>query len=274
MATKTPDSRAIEEAKRHPGGWVFEIVGNYGPNDAVPPHAIAGVWRVDNNGEIVGEFEPSPNFRDEERLRAERFAAQENDWVRARILKRDVPAEGSLREIAERARGKADRSLGRDHPAYAVATQNLGLYFDAIENQPATAETYFAGARDSLKGSDGPLAEGFSALGAFHLESSQKFKRAEANFERALAILRQGEPGAIDLARTLVGLSDVRARLGARSSAIALLEEAMIVRQSQAGPGDPDLEAIDLRLAILRGAAKRGGFGPAWRRLVGRWFHV
>lgn len=52
----------IAEAKRRPGGWVYEIVGDYGPNDAVPPTAIRGAWKVDENGEVTGEFQPNPSY--------------------------------------------------------------------------------------------------------------------------------------------------------------------------------------------------------------------
>jgi hypothetical protein len=52
----------IAEAKTKPGGWVYEIVGDYGPDDAVPPTAIRGAWRVSDDGEIVGEFLPNPVF--------------------------------------------------------------------------------------------------------------------------------------------------------------------------------------------------------------------
>jgi hypothetical protein len=52
----------IEEAKKRPGGWVYEIVGSFGPDDGVPPSAIRGAWKVDDRGEIVGEFIPNPNF--------------------------------------------------------------------------------------------------------------------------------------------------------------------------------------------------------------------
>jgi hypothetical protein len=52
----------IEEAKRTPGGWVYEIVGAFGPNDVIPPEAIRGAWAVNDAGEIVGEFIPNPNF--------------------------------------------------------------------------------------------------------------------------------------------------------------------------------------------------------------------
>lgn len=52
----------LAEAKTRPGGWVYEIVGNYGPDDPVPPSAIRGAWKVDEQGDIVGEFQPNPNF--------------------------------------------------------------------------------------------------------------------------------------------------------------------------------------------------------------------
>ena len=53
----------------------------------------------------------------------EEHASKENDWVRARILKRDPPPEGPLLKIAERARDMAANSLGTRHSAYAVALQ-------------------------------------------------------------------------------------------------------------------------------------------------------
>lgn len=52
-----------EQAKAYPGGWVYEIVGEYGPTDAVPPHAIRGAWKVDKTGHVVGDFVENPRFR-------------------------------------------------------------------------------------------------------------------------------------------------------------------------------------------------------------------
>ncbi|MFC5743572.1 hypothetical protein [Dyella tabacisoli] len=60
----TPSPGAIAEAKRTPGGWVYEVRGNYGPNDYVPPHAVVGAWKVGDAGEIVGDFIPNPNFKE------------------------------------------------------------------------------------------------------------------------------------------------------------------------------------------------------------------
>ena len=46
----------VAEAKSTPGGWVYEIVGDYGPDAAVPPTAIRGAWKFDDEGQIVGDF--------------------------------------------------------------------------------------------------------------------------------------------------------------------------------------------------------------------------
>ena len=58
-----PSEQAKREAKLHPNGWVYQIVGAYGPGEPVPPEAIAGAWKVDGNGNIIGEFIPNSNYR-------------------------------------------------------------------------------------------------------------------------------------------------------------------------------------------------------------------
>jgi hypothetical protein len=57
-----PTPEATAEAKQNPGGWVYVIDGSYGPDEAVPPERIKGVWRVDDDGHITGEFIPNPQF--------------------------------------------------------------------------------------------------------------------------------------------------------------------------------------------------------------------
>jgi hypothetical protein len=52
----------IAEAKANPNGWVYEIEGQFGPNDAVPPTAIRGAWKVGPAGELTGDYEANPNF--------------------------------------------------------------------------------------------------------------------------------------------------------------------------------------------------------------------
>jgi hypothetical protein len=60
MDSFTPDPRAIEEARRQGNGHVYQIEGDYGTDEDVPPEAIVGAWKV-LDGEIVGDFIPNPN---------------------------------------------------------------------------------------------------------------------------------------------------------------------------------------------------------------------
>ncbi len=58
----TPHEGELREAKRNPNGWIYRINGNYLPNEDVPATAIIGAWKVDINGNIIGNFIPNPNF--------------------------------------------------------------------------------------------------------------------------------------------------------------------------------------------------------------------
>ena len=62
-----PTPEAIAEARKHPNGHVYAIEGNFGPSDAVPPQAIKGAWKVDAQGNIVGDFIPNPNYQPKSR---------------------------------------------------------------------------------------------------------------------------------------------------------------------------------------------------------------
>lgn len=57
-----PTKEAIDEAKLHPNGWVYQIEGKSGQDGSVLPEAIVGAWKVDENGNIVGGFIPNPNY--------------------------------------------------------------------------------------------------------------------------------------------------------------------------------------------------------------------
>ena len=59
----TPSKEARAEAMRNPGGHVYVIDGQFGPDEGVPAEAIAGAWQVDDFGRIVGEFIPNPHYR-------------------------------------------------------------------------------------------------------------------------------------------------------------------------------------------------------------------
>lgn len=64
LAIQKPTPQMIEEAKKTPNGWVYAIEGNFGPNDAVPPEAIAGAWKVSPDGRIIeGSFTANPKFK-------------------------------------------------------------------------------------------------------------------------------------------------------------------------------------------------------------------
>ena len=63
MGSCEPSAWLIDEAKRTPNGWVYEIDGEFGLNERVPPEAIRGAWPVGPDGVITGEFVPNPAFR-------------------------------------------------------------------------------------------------------------------------------------------------------------------------------------------------------------------
>ena len=58
----TPYPGEVAEAKRFPNGSVCRIAGKFGPNEAIPPGAIVGAWKVDSQGTIVGDFIRNPNY--------------------------------------------------------------------------------------------------------------------------------------------------------------------------------------------------------------------
>ena len=59
-----PTEGAKKEALDHPGGYVYVIDEGFDKNEAVPPEAILGAWKVNDQGIIIGEFIPNPNYKD------------------------------------------------------------------------------------------------------------------------------------------------------------------------------------------------------------------
>lgn len=57
-----PTPEMVAEAKANPGGWVYQIAGGFGPNDRIPPEFIKGAFKVDEDGNITGEFQPTRNI--------------------------------------------------------------------------------------------------------------------------------------------------------------------------------------------------------------------
>src|SRR5262245_57982944 len=192
----------------------------------------------------------------EDKALIESAATSENDWVRARILNADPPPEGPLLQIAERAHRMAANSLGRQHPAYAVALQNLGLYHDFIENDVSKAAEFFNEARAVLKEAALPLAYGFFKLGVFHHQANHDVERVEAALMQALEIQRR-ELAADDpaLADTLVALAYANVRTSHMDVAIPLMEEALRIQRVRFGSTDEVVLDTEERLALLRRVA-------------------
>jgi hypothetical protein len=59
----TPTEDARKEAKLNPNGYVYVIDKAFdNKNEDVPPTAILGAWKVDENGEIIGDFIKNSNY--------------------------------------------------------------------------------------------------------------------------------------------------------------------------------------------------------------------
>ena len=133
----------------------------------------------------------------EDKPQIEEFASRENAWVRARILKDDPPAEGSLQQIAERARDMAANSLGTRHVAYAVALLNLGVYYDFTMHNWSRARELFDEAREILQESKtgrALYADALFELGAARKErklSTDNPKQTEDYLDESLFVQRQ-----------------------------------------------------------------------------------
>jgi len=52
----------VAEAKKFPGGWVYEIGEGVDPAGEVPPEMVRGAWAVDAAGELTGEYLPNPRY--------------------------------------------------------------------------------------------------------------------------------------------------------------------------------------------------------------------
>ena len=68
MSKITPTKKAIEEAKRNANGWVYVIDNAFEKEKNIPPEAIIGCWKVNENGEITGEFISNPRYVDLNKL--------------------------------------------------------------------------------------------------------------------------------------------------------------------------------------------------------------
>ncbi|MEU9256282.1 type VII secretion system-associated protein [Streptomyces sp. NPDC048270] len=51
------------EAAKNPGSWVYAIDPFVDPDGRVPPYAIMGAWKVDDDGVITDEFKGNAKYR-------------------------------------------------------------------------------------------------------------------------------------------------------------------------------------------------------------------
>lgn len=186
----------------------------------------------------------------------EEAATAENEYVRAVILKGDHPQHDQALKVAERARDMARSALGQDHPAYAEALQNLGVYYSAIEKDANKADDFFGQARAVVGRDHVILARSYYFLGMFWYEARDP-KQAETFFSEALAIQRHAltahDPA---LAQTLVCLALAKAALEGPGAALALLEEALEIQRAGLPAKDPQILETE---QIFNDMSKRAG---------------
>jgi len=62
-ASVSPAPDLLAEARAHPGGWVYEVHSGYDSRGTVPPHAIRGAWKVDDDGNLTGEYVANEKYQ-------------------------------------------------------------------------------------------------------------------------------------------------------------------------------------------------------------------
>src|SRR5271169_5863488 len=168
--------------------------------------------------------------------KTETFASQENDWVRARILKNDPPSEGSLLQIAERALRMANDALGPQHQARGVALLNLGLYYDCIEHDDGKATELFDQARVILDKDDAGRAK-FAE--AFRIKSRTNRLRKHDEAKRQATALPNNAERQQNLARSYV---DMAAHAGSFPEEVNNYSAALPILQRLAAAAPEDRE--------------------------------
>ena len=186
----------------------------------------------------------------------EEAAAEENKYVRAVILKKDHFEHDDAFEVADRACKMAAETLGEDHPAYAVALQNLGLYYNAVKNDVIAAIDCFDKARAIVRRYHPALAEGFFWLGIFHYES-RNVEKAEDFFSEALAIQRRSlGSNHLELARTLICLAYAKEVTRGSRAAVGLMEEALAIQRASLPTDSEEVYNTEQTLNSMRRRAE------------------
>lgn len=182
----------------------------------------------------------------------EEAARQENEWVRAVILKPNHPLQDHALEIATDARDMAGRALGNTHPSFAEAVQNIGVYYSVLGNDQKKAAEYFDQARNVVGPYHPVLMLGFYLLGLYHHESGNA-DTAETFLKEALEILRlEGNRYDPRIATVLTRLADIESAAGKTREASVYLEEVLAIREATLEPGDPELRKTKARLKAMQ----------------------
>jgi tetratricopeptide (TPR) repeat protein len=173
----------------------------------------------------------------------EEAARRENEWVRAVILKPNHPLQDHALEIATNARKMAGKALGKTHPSYAEAVQNIGVYYSVLGNDQKKAANYFDQARSVVGPYHPVLMLSFYVLGLYYQESGNP-EMAATFLKEALGILRrEGQKYDPRIAQVLTMLADIETAAGKTGEASVYLEEVRAIHEATLEPGDPSASA-------------------------------
>jgi tetratricopeptide (TPR) repeat protein len=187
----------------------------------------------------------------------EEAAKVENQHVRAVILKKDHLEHDRAFELASRAYEMAGRALGEQHPAYAVALQNIGLYYSVIGSDTITAADFFDRARAVAGPYHPALSETFYWLGIFYYEARDA-RRAAEFFEEALTIQRRNlESKNPELAQTLIGLAYAKSVIEGPGAAVGLLQEALEIQEASLSAESVEVRDTRRRLEEMQKRQQR-----------------
>jgi tetratricopeptide (TPR) repeat protein len=181
----------------------------------------------------------------------EEAASQENEWVRAVILTPNHPVQDDALEIATNARDMAGRALGKTHPSYAEAIQNIGVYYSVLGDDQKKADKYFDQARSVVGPYHPVLVQSFYLLGQYYESGNPDM--AGAFLKEALGILRmEGHKYDPRIAQVLTMLADIESAAGKTREASVYLEEVLAIHQATLEPGNAELRKTKAKLKAMR----------------------
>ncbi|MDX2395357.1 type VII secretion system-associated protein [Streptomyces sp. NPDC054904] len=129
------------EAAARPGGWVYGIDRYFDPAGEVPPYGIVGAWKVDERGELTGEFQHNSRYRPSPLSRG---LPEPRDPVEAatQLAATGYGSDGAVRDALLEAVVYLLPGDGR--PGIVSYTDELGTFvpvFTSAEHAPASSPT-------------------------------------------------------------------------------------------------------------------------------------